>query len=284
MFKITRKSTFRTKDLSIPADRPREMYACKGEHTISTMIFLGVFVFKEKNSELKIADVTELLSFFSSYSRLIELQLAEVRVLISETVEQVMQDVKRISSASELRKKDANSALLETFVSPDEDTKKLVVAIQDSVTDVFDQAIAEHRPSESHGVEKKSAKPPTAPQVEGVLATDSDARLRRAGGRFTKHLEAIDKLDSELSDILFSMISALSADDVIGQRMEHIALSISLLKQAQKDAVDSIQKSQMQQLQEKVLSATLSCYTTEHEKQVFKKVFTDAKLKVKKIA
>ncbi|MFK7873965.1 MAG: hypothetical protein AB8C84_12500 [Oligoflexales bacterium] len=121
-------------------------------------------------------------------------------------------------------------------------------------------------------IEKEKA---SEQELQATMNQFSD-EAKDAGVQFKMHMNGLHDLSSGLQDALMKMVGAMSMDDVLGQRLEHISDSIVLLR-------DYVQKMSECSDKEKVFEdATLSMrsqvfrsYTTEDEKQVYRQVFPD---------
>jgi membrane-associated HD superfamily phosphohydrolase len=133
--------------------------------------------------------------------------VSSVRSNLEETVEDVMADIEKLSSKTEDARKNADEAIDKTFLNPDEATQAFVDNIQSFVDDV---------------IEGKSISQESQDLVQ--------KNVTRFGGRFTKHMEAISNLDDKVRDILVVMMGALSVDDKVSQRLNHLNLCIDAFK------------------------------------------------------
>jgi hypothetical protein len=166
-----------------------------------------------------------LVSFVRSYTDLLEKNLAAVRETMSETVDGVMTGIQQISDATEKKKKQANEVLVTTYTNPTEEAKATMDSVQDEVNRILDSAgLGEAAPAPALKV-VESAPDEATPESEELRS-----KLRRSSGLFSKHMEALETLDDELQTLLLSMMGMLSRDDVIKQRIEHVAEALQALQ------------------------------------------------------
>lgn len=208
----------------------------------------------------------QLVIVLNKYSEVLELQLLGIRETLATAVQSVMSGINEISHATDQEAREANKVLEKTYFNPDDETKEFINTIQNSV----DELLSQVQENELQ-VEKNNA--PSIDEGQRVL----DNRLRRFAGQFSKHMEALSTMDAAVGQILFRMMAALSSDDVIGQRLQHllhsvhaleIGLSYVLLDISGRFSVKEIEK-----LKADLLAFTYKQYTMEGEKDLFKKIF-----------
>ena len=186
-----------------------------------------------------------------------------------------MKEIDTISNATQRKKQEATAVITNTYLNPDEATKQVVANIQNSVDEVFNNASA--------GVTGAPNARPMA--VVATPQTHADA-LRRHGGHFSKHMEALTTLDDEVKNMLMNMMGALSNDDVIGQRLEHIVQGVHALKAGLSyllvDFSTRFNPGGVATFRNDLLDTTWKQYTMEEERDLFRKHFGDpAKAKKK---
>ncbi len=210
----------------------------------------------------------ELVTFVTRYNQVLSKQLHAVQAMMAGTVETVMKSINDLSSATEVKKREAENALEQTYLSPDSDTVDLVKSIQNSVDDVFAAAAA----SISQGSAQQSQ------ELE-----DHSVQLRRLGGQFSKHMESLSTLDDGVKAMLLSMMGALSADDVIRQRLEHIAMAISAMQVGLNYLLLDFDKrfntSNVESFSKDLLDYTWRSYSMEEERDLFRRCYPSVKIK-----
>lgn len=86
-----------------------------------------------------------------------------------------------------------------------------------------------------------------------------------------------NKFSGELSDILMSMMGALSADDVIAQRLAHVVSGIQTFNVGMSyvlmDFDNRFNTAAVNRLTDDILKTTYRYYTTEEERDIFKTMF-----------
>ncbi|MEZ4741168.1 MAG: hypothetical protein R3B45_01755 [Bdellovibrionota bacterium] len=141
----------------------------------------------------------ELVSFVQEYCSLINAHLKAVRHTMAETTEAIMDGVSAINEKKDDKKKMAEAILLKR-------------TSDDAKTDKFQGDDQDFRNSQSN----------------------KDEDLGHASGSAQKlaaHIKSFDQFDDQLQEILFGIIGALSTDDVVGQRIEHICQALDSLKE-----------------------------------------------------
>lgn len=149
----------------------------------------------------------ELISFLNKCFQLLELQTGLVKNGLEATVVEVMEEIEKLSSSTQTARADAEEAISNTFLNPDEETQKFVDNIQSYVDSIVD---GNESSDEAQDLFQKN--------------------VTRFGGRFTKHMEAISNLDDKVRDVLVVMMGALSVDDKLSQRLNHLNLCIEAFK------------------------------------------------------
>lgn len=207
----------------------------------------------DSNESLQAAKV--LIDFIKDFTYLTERQLMAIRGLMEETVQGIMESVNSMSDKADQKKNEATE-----------------VMIRDAVTSEFKRSsthIQEEAAEMSRSVD------------EGQRRQFLENQLRRAGGVFSKHMEALHKMDSDMQDILFRVMGAVSMDDVMGQRLTHVVSSLLYLKEGISEVVskhDEFATVQgVTQLRNRILTQVYRSYTTEDEKEIFHKVFGQPK-------
>ncbi|MCB9228192.1 MAG: hypothetical protein H6618_01135 [Deltaproteobacteria bacterium] len=204
----------------------------------------------------------EFVQFINQYSEVIELQLIATQQMMEHALSQVMDNLQHLSSEIETESKTAEKFLEETYLSPDDDTNAFVSSIQGSV----DALVNEAWDQLCHGSTKKDEE-----------SRKETKDLRQFGERFSKQMEALSTLDSEISSIIYKMISALSNDDVIRQKLEHLLLSVHALKVGLAYILTGFRErftlSEVDMFRKNLLKYTYRLYTSEQEKEIFQRLF-----------
>lgn len=223
-----------------------------------------------KDDQDRFAAGREFVGFLNKYTEVIELQLAGVRSMIEDSVDRVMTGINEMSKEMGDKAKAADTILESTYMNPDDKTRDLVSSIQDSVNDLVEKA-RQDLSSQKSEVQAKADDASTA--TDNIL----DDRLRRFGGKFSKHMEALSTIDKEVGKILFKMVSALSNDDIIRQKLEHITMNVHALQIALSyvliDFKSRFTLEEVNLLKKDLLGYTYRLYTSEDEKIEFEKRF-----------
>lgn len=220
-----------------------------------------------KDEQERFAASREFVRFINQYTEVIELQLTGTRRMMEDAVDQVMSGIQELSEELESKSKHAEKVLEHTYLNPDQKTSEFVSSIQSSVDVVFEEARGQLRQSMDQAGKEM--------EIQSQVVED---RLRRFGGRFSKYMEALSTMDQEIGKIIYKMISALSNDDVIRQRLEHLLLSVHALKVGLSYVlIDFQERFSMQEvslLKKDLLAYTYRLYTSEHEKDIYESIFT----------
>jgi len=186
--------------------------------------------------------------------------------MMEETIDQVMSGISELSEELESKSQNAEKVLESTYLNPDQKTRDFVSSIQDSVDEVFQGA--------KDGLREKFDQAGKEVEISSAVVDD---RLRRFGGRFSKYMEALSTMDQDIGQIIYKMISALSNDDVIRQRLEHLLLSVHGmqvgLSYVLTDFKTRFTMNEVSLLRKDLLAYTYQLYTSEQEKELFETIF-----------
>ena len=209
------------------------------------------------DSKDELAASKMLIDFIRDSNLLIESQLESIRQVMQETVEDVMETINAINTTADERKSMADEVLVK---SDSGEGKSL-----DGFTKISSKEI-------ENQVEANKKEVP----IERL-----DNALRRLGGQFSKHMEVMTTMDSQLQMKLFNLVGALSVDDVLGQRVNHQVSSIKILKDSITEVVDKKVPMSTKAIEKHIASTReefLAVYTTEDERKTYREIFKpDAK-------
>ena len=198
------------------------------------------------------------------YSKVLILHLKNVRAEMEESVKELMQGVNVLTSETSTKAKEAEELLEKEYLQPDENSQALFQAIQNSVDAVLEEAL------KSNSIVETTDKNNNQPKVFNKL-------LRRFGTKFSKHMEALSTLDSEIGDIVYEMIAHLSIDDLIRQKLEHVSDAITGLHEGLANILDNFEEKftaeEVKMMQKDLTNKLYVSYTAEEEKEIFKKYF-----------
>ncbi|MFK7873967.1 MAG: hypothetical protein AB8C84_12510 [Oligoflexales bacterium] len=188
-------------------------------------------------------------------SSVVELQLHAIRELMTSTVDEISKEISEISKLTGEGAEKAEALLERAYFEPESGQVDLIDTVQQDVDQIFDQA--------ANGGAVQVAE-------ESDLGKD---RLRRFSGQFSKHMEAMSTLDSEVAKVLINVMGGLSHDDVIGQRTRNLSESFFMLR----DQIGLLLKDQgeinVQEWSDQIQRRIYQSYTSEAEKQCFVEVF-----------
>ncbi len=213
------------------------------------------------------------ISFISSYTTLMEAHITSVRKILEETVGQIMQSVNDISDRTQKKREEADQALFQVYTTPDGEEAAAVQDVQDSVDAIFASAsMSEREREEDAKLNQRSH------ESNGEEAAILESKMRRVAGKFSKHMEALSTLDESLKQELFLVMGALSNDDVIGQRLEHVCKGIHALNVAishvLEDFPERCVEDELGVIQNDLLAYIFKIYTSEEEKRLHHHFFS----------
>lgn len=146
-------------------------------------------------------------SFLSMMMLYIEKSLEDIKVSAAESTAKLMESSLEMGQLSSQRKAEAEKMMSQAHFSPDTDLEKEIEANQQDVDSILEEA--------------KSTS-----QEDGEVDSKEVARAqaRRAGGKFSKNIEAISMYEEKLTEILVKMAGSLSNEDVMKQLLENVIL------------------------------------------------------------
>ncbi|SME87707.1 hypothetical protein [Pseudobacteriovorax antillogorgiicola] len=211
-----------------------------------------------------------LIDFLEHFSALMEYQLNHIRGTMEGTVDTVMEGVKNISSITEQKRKAAEDALEQAYFNPDAETQVLVDGLQKMIDDLFDEVKDKFEKGED-----LSALTTADPEV--LLQN----RLKRFDSKFMRDMRNVKSLDDDLQNFLLGMIGALSSEDVIAQRLDHVIMALKVLQTGLNyvliDYDNRCNIGELEKVTTDIKNYTFRQYTTEDEKNEFLTYFPDLK-------
>ena len=211
-----------------------------------------------------------LIEFLARYTQLVKSQLQDIRSSMVETVETVMREVTGISHITEEKRQHAERVLESTYINPDAETEVLIQDMQKVVDEIF-EASTQHQSS------KLSAGPLVSDEPEVLVRN----RISRLSGKFAIEMDALTHLDDNMRKTVFGIIGALSSEDVIAQKLEHVVMSLKVLQTGLNyvliDYDERCNFKALKQVTNEIKSFTFRQYTAEDEKRRFLAIFTENK-------
>lgn len=226
----------------------------------------------------KFSACRDLIEFLRLYTQVLERQLIEIRSVVVNAVVEVMDHIQNLSTTMEEKKQQAEEVLASTYLNPDEGTRDLVASIQGAVDEILAKTKAESHLPHSINNNIISMHDPVPEETDAESPEELlKNKLRRFGGLFSKHMEALSTLDDNVRDLLFSMMGFLSNDDVMAQKLDHIGrllhgLQISL-SYVLVDFDHRFNKQEIEKVKSDLLDFTYQQYTMEEERELFARVF-----------
>jgi len=210
-----------------------------------------------------------LVVFLAQYTQLLEGQLLSIRETMVSTVETVMRSVAGISYASADRRQHAEKVLESTYLNPDLETEILIQDMQKVVDEIFEETSERYAKGQDLGQ-------PTSAEPEVLFKN----RINRFAGRFQTEMNTLSAIDGELKNTIYGIIGALSSEDVIAQKLEHVVMSLKILQTGLNYVlIDYDQRCTMDELEKvtsDIKSYTFRQYTAEDEKKRFLAIFPDS--------
>jgi len=160
-----------------------------------------------------------LITFLRKYTQLVEGQLANIRETMVGTVESVMQGVSGISKVTDDKKQHAEKVLEATYLNPDVETEILIQDLQRVADELFEEMSQRFMQGE---------------KLESLTSTEPEVlvrnRIKRLTAKFHSDMNKLTQLDDNLRNTVFGIIGALSSEDVIAQKLEHVVMSLKVLQ------------------------------------------------------
>lgn len=211
-----------------------------------------------------------LVGFLTNFTLLIERELQAIRETVVTTVEAVMQGVEDISVVVEQNKLEAENILEFTYLHPDQVTEGLMGDVQRVADDVIAKANA------------GAGSPLQMPFTESAAsASKSELVLESKLGQINRKLDEsvgrLSKFDETVNSSVFSIVGALSSEDLIAQRLEHTILSLKSLQTGLSfiliDYEERCRSEEVERVVKSILTYTFRQYTAEEEKERFHAIF-----------
>jgi hypothetical protein len=217
-----------------------------------------------------------LVGFLSKFTLLIEHELLAIRQSVVSTVESVMEGIEAISHTVEKNKNDADELLEFTYLRPDAETEILLEDVQKLADELIEGVYREVSGKDSNGEGEIAPETLTTSKPEVVVQN----RLNRLHVKLDRSLGQLTKLDDSVSNSILSIVGALSAEDLIAQRLEHTILSLKSLQTGLSflliDFSERCKPDEVKRVTQSILTYTLRQYTTEEEKVRFLDIFGEA--------
>ncbi|MCX6128394.1 MAG: hypothetical protein NTX25_04930 [Proteobacteria bacterium] len=207
-----------------------------------------------------------LVDFLARFTLLLEGQLLNIQETMVNTVETVMKEVTGISEITEDRGHHAEKVLDNLYINPDIETQILIQDVQKVVDDIFEETLQ---------LELEGKQQTKGPVTEPELLVRN--RIKRLTGKFGGEMGALTDLDEELRKTVFGIIGALSSEDVIAQKIDHVIMSLKILQTGLNyvliDYNERCTTAVMAKVTVDIKTLTFRQYTAEDEKQRFHSVF-----------
>lgn len=211
----------------------------------------------------------ELVEFLSKYCELIEGQLSTVSSSLATTVEQVMEGVAEMSSNSLKAQKTVERALEETYLSPNPDFQLVFNDIDASTSRLLSEV--------------QSPILPVNDNEHEYIGKEDDLlrRIKACDETFSRNMYELKELDNELKAIMLGIVGALSAEDVIAQKLNHIIMALKVLQIGLSytliDFASRSTKPEIRKMISDVQKYTLEQFVSQDEKNQYYQIFKSIK-------
>ncbi len=219
-----------------------------------------------------------LIAFVRNFTDLLEKSLQSIQGTMRETVDGVMQGINEISEKTSAKKREANEVLVATYTNPDAEASKIMDSVQNEVNEIMEMAAS----GGTAAVPTLAAVPTktgSSTVFTAVNGNEGGDKLRRGSGLFSKHMEAMETLDGDLQGMLISMMGALSRDDVIAQKIEHVVTALNAMQTSLTylltDFEERCKESNVERFTKELKTFVFRSYTMEDEKKIFYNVFPE---------
>ena len=187
--------------------------------------------------------IKELFQLIGDYSRLIDRQVQDARSILENTVEKMMSSVQEISNAADFKFMKAEEVLVKS------DSSEEFVS--------------------------KSAK-------EVSQGFKSSANVVTINAKISAQMAALTDLDQSVQKVLVSIMGALSVDDVVRQRLEHVTTSTHALDAGIRTLLEEYKRGTLDKdfavkVCNSMAQQMYKSYTMEEEKAVFRGVLGEIK-------
>lgn len=213
-----------------------------------------------------------LVGFLSNFTLLIERELLAIRQSVVSTVEAVMDGIEVISQTVEKNRRDADEILEFTYLYPDPETEVLLEDVQKLADELIDGVYREVEGAES---DQPRLNPESVTSSKPEILIQN--RLNRFNVRLDDSKERLNLLDTQLNASVMRIVGALSAEDLIAQRLEHTILSLKSLQTGLSflliDYEERCRADEIEKVTASILTYTYRQYTTEEEKTRFNAIF-----------
>lgn len=207
----------------------------------------------------------ELVEFLSKYCELIERQLSTVSSTLASTVEQVMEGVSSMNTNTQKAKETVEKALEETYLSPNPESLLVFNEIDASTNKL---------------VQELRSTPDTNSSRAEIPERKEDELLRRikaCDATFSKNMHDLKDLNDDLKAIILGMVGALSSEDVISQKLNHIIMALKVLQVGLSytliDFDSRSTKAEIQKMIQDVQKFTLQQFISQDEKNQYYQIF-----------
>lgn len=212
-----------------------------------------------EDDERKIA-AKNLLAFISDYTALLLNQIEAIKKGMAVIVDEVMDNVEKISSA-----KSAKTRMAESILLNDQDKKEQASSYN------FREVSAKSRFEAENAHLLKDLTQNSSEQKH-----TTNQPIKQAHHRLKDYMKHLDELDTTMQKLVFTMVGALSADDVVGQRIDHVAGALGILKDSLKQIVEGFEanfsEKMIEDFSDDINNKIYACYTMQEEREAFVKI------------
>jgi hypothetical protein len=213
-----------------------------------------------------------LVLFMQRFTDLQEKHLVGIHQTMRETVDGIMNNINLISERTRRKTEEAHDVLMKTYTQPDLETVTVLNETQQELESLI------RTPGDS-----KNGSNASAQSIEELRK-----KLLKNAGYFSRSMERFATLDSEVQELLFSMMGQLSRDDVITQRIEHVIMALRTLQTdltyLLQDFETRCTEVEINRFIKNIKNFSLRIYTMQEERNLHFEIFNEDKSAKKKQA
>lgn len=193
-----------------------------------------------------------LVKFIADYTNLLQCQIGSIKTEMATVVNEVMESVNKLNSAQIEKTKMAESILLK-------DEKQQKVGFKE---------VSAKQKSVDESEKLKHAKI----DINKIITTN----VKKAGTQLKEYMRSLENLDAKMQDLILTMVGAMSADDVVGQRLDHVGFALQILGGELAKVVQDFEKnftpSGIEKFGQQINNEVFARYTMPEERESFIRV------------
>ncbi|MCB9228194.1 MAG: hypothetical protein H6618_01145 [Deltaproteobacteria bacterium] len=128
--------------------------------------------------------------------------------------------------------------------------------------------------SRKHGEKTHESAPLSSEHHKNDKENDTSVQKSK---KFSAHMDSLENLDSRVHGLLVTMMGALSADDMVGQRLAHVNYALRILKDTLSGTLNTmhnpLQLAEIRKMHQDLAKKVFDSYSMEDERNIFKKIY-----------